>query len=114
MNGSEVAYRLRGVTDGNGDWTEDGNPLELTGVTFFDPGSGGDMQTLLGDATDVSLGMIVDFDADIRSSDRIRVPDPSPWKGTYDVARKPGRWQSPFTGRKGGQVVALNATGEEA
>lgn len=43
--------------------------------------------------------------ADIRSGDRVELPD----KDRYRVVGKPARWKSPFTGRTPGVVVKLKA-----
>lgn len=43
----------------------------------------------------------------LRSTDRIRVPDPHPLAGDWQVEGEPGPWESPFSGWAPGTRVAL-------
>lgn len=58
----------------------------------------------LGTEVVVGLTVLAPYDADIASSDVVRVPDDAdPW----EVDGEPGRWRSPFSGWRPGCQFAL-------
>lgn len=60
--------------------------------------------TDLGDAVIVGLSLFAPYGADVKVTDRIRIPDdPVPW----EVDGEPGHWRSPFSDWRPGTQVAL-------
>lgn len=53
----------------------------------------------------VGLTLFAPYDADLLPNDRVVVDDV-----TYDVQGEPGRWASPYSGRRRGLQVALRRT----
>lgn len=52
------------------------------------------------------------FDADVRPTDELTVPEGQPIEaGVYQVEGKPQRWRNPFSGDAFGTVINLTRTG---